>query len=405
MEPTTTQRGESRRAGAFLGRAPVEVEIARALSARRERLASDRPAYSPAPLDEIRRRLERLLAARLPFPARLLDVRPLTGGASKQHFTVEIEEAAGGGAPRRRSLVLRTALAECLGTAPNFRREFEIQRAMRGVVPVPEVFCVDAEGADFAAPALVLERVPGVTVPPEAAGKPSGFGSLFPPERRARLGPAFVENLARIHAFADDPAARALESFERPAAGTTEAADRGLAWWQRVWTDDALEDHPMVEVAFDWLAEHAPVCEHVSLLHGDYRAGNFLFDPDTNRVTAVLDWELARYGDRHEDLGWTLARIYAARDEDGTELACGLVPRERFLARYAELSGLPIDPERLFFYEVFSELKIAVIALGTGPRNAHARQSHAHLSSVIFVPAGTRSLARLHELLAPRLGS
>jgi aminoglycoside phosphotransferase (APT) family kinase protein len=160
----------------------------------------------------------------------------------------------------------------------------------------------------------------------------------------------------------------------------------------------------MIEVAFDWLEEHAPVTERIALVHGDYRAGNFLFDPNTNRTTAVLDWEMARLGDRHEDLGWTLARIYTVVDTDGTELVCGLVPRDEFLRRYEELSGLPVDRERLFYYEVFNELKIAVIALGTGPRNAHERQSHAHLSNLVFLPAGYRCTARLHELLRARLG-
>lgn len=380
----------------------LEPRIAKALAARRQRLQSARAPYAPASLDELRRRLERFLAARLPFAARLVDLQPLTGGASKQHFAIEIEGGPGGSTGRR-SLVLRAALAESLGTAPNLQSEFEVQRALRGVVPVAEVLCVDPEGELFEAPALVLERVSGVTVPPEATGKPSGFGSLFGPERRALLAPAFVENLARIHAFADAPASSTLLSFERPRAGTIEAADWAIGWWRQVWIDDALEDHPMVDVAFDWLQEHAPEAERIALLHGDYRTGNFLFDPATNRVTAILDWEMARFGDRHEDLGWTLARIYVARDDDGSELICGLAPRDWFLERYAELSGLPVDPARLFFYEVFNELKIAVIALGTGPRNAHERQCHAHLSNLVFAPAGFRCLARLHELLAPRL--
>ena len=66
-------------------------------------------------------------------------------------------------------------------------------------------------------------------------------------------------------------------------------------------------------------------------------------------------------------------------------------------------AGSRPDAERLLFYEVFNELKIAVIALGTGPRNAHERQSHAHLSNLVFAPAGFRCLARVHELLSPRL--
>ena len=372
----------------------IEPAIERGLEARKRRLVEAREPYAPPALDEIRRRLDALLTAELSGAFEIRDLQPLTGGASKQHFVFMLDADG-----RRRELVLRTALGECLGTPPNFRRESEVQRALRGVVPVAEVVCVDDEGSHFGTPAIVLERVAGVTAPPEAAGRPSGLGLLFPPERRARLGPAFLENLHRVHSFADSTNCAALGSFERPRPGTREAAHGVLAWWRRVWTDDAIEDHPMVEAAFDWLEEHAPVAETISLVHGDYRSGNFLFDPDTNRVTAILDWELARFGDRHEDLGWTISTINGAQGDDGTTFVCGLERRDAFLRRYAELSGLPVDEERLFYYEVLAELKIAVIALGIGPRNATARQSHAHLGNLVFIPLGFRSLARLGDLL------
>lgn len=377
----------------------IEPEISRALDARRRRLGEGRPAFVSPPLEEIRRRLEAWLGGIHPAGFAVHGFQPLTGGASKQHFLFELERP---GEPRR-ALVLRTALGECLGTPPNFRRESEIQRALRGRVPVPEVVAVDADGDRFGAPAVLLERVAGVTAPPEAAGRPSGLGMIFPAERRARLAPAFVENLTRIHGFAADPASSTLVSYERPRAGTREAAEGVVAWWRRVWEDDALEEHPMCAVAFDWLEENAPETETIALVHGDYRSGNFLFDPETNEMTAILDWELARFGDRHEDLGWTLSSINAGTDEDGIARVCGLETRERFLARYEELSGSAVDPERLFFYEVFAELKVAVIALGIGPRNAHSRQAHAHLGNLVFSPLGWRSLARLRDLLGARM--
>jgi aminoglycoside phosphotransferase (APT) family kinase protein len=377
----------------------IEPAIERELERRKRRLGEGRAPFVSPPLDEIGRRLSSLLAATLPAGSKVEGLQPLTGGASKQHFLFDLEEPGG----RRRSLVLRTALGECLGTPPNFRREREVQQALRGTVPVAEVVCVDADGDHFGAPAIVLERVSGVTSPPEAAGRPSGLGMLFPPARRDRLAPVFVENLSRIHRFADSQGAASLVSFERPEAKTREAADGVIAWWRRVWDDDAVDDHPMVAVAFDWLEENAPPTETISLVHGDYRSGNFLFDPETDAMTAILDWELARFGDRHEDLGWTLSAINTAVDERGNSFVCGLEPRTSFLARYEKLSSLPVDPERLFFYEVFAELKVAVIALGIGPRNAAARQSHAHLANLVFAALGWRSLARLAEMLGPRI--
>ena len=381
-------------------RSRVEPAIARELEARKRRLAEARPPYAPIGLDEIGDRLAKLLAANLPKGFTVHGLQPLTGGASKQHFVFDLEDASGA----RRALVLRTALGECLGTPPNFRREGEIQRGLSAVVPVPEVVCVDPEGAHFGAPAIVLERVAGVTAPPEAAGRPSGLGMLFPPPRRAVLAPAFVESLVRIHRFAESPDSSSLASFERPRADTSEAARGVVAWWRRVWEDDSLDDHPMVQVAFDWLDENAPPTERISLVHGDYRSGNFLFDVETNAITAILDWELARFGDRHEDLGWTLSTINGAVDDDGNPYVCGLEPRDAFLARYADLFGLPVDPERVFFYEVFSELKVAVIALGIGPRNVESRQAHAHLANLVFSPLGWRALARVRDMLGPKIG-
>jgi aminoglycoside phosphotransferase len=40
------------------------------------------------------------------------------------------------------------------------------------------------------------------------------------------------------------------------------------------------------------------------LVHGDFGPNNMLLDPDTFKVTAVVDWEFAHLGDPVEDLAW-----------------------------------------------------------------------------------------------------
>ncbi len=108
-------------------RLQIEPVIARALEARRQRLREFREPYIPAALDGVRGRLEALLSANLSPGFAVHDLQPLTGGASKQHFVFDLEEPTPNG-PRRRALVLRTALAECLGMPPSFQREAEVQR-------------------------------------------------------------------------------------------------------------------------------------------------------------------------------------------------------------------------------------------------------------------------------------
>jgi aminoglycoside phosphotransferase (APT) family kinase protein len=118
-----------------------------------------------------------------------------------------------------------------------------------------------------------------------------------------------------------------------------------------------------------------------SLIHGDYRTGNFLYDEETNQITAWLDWELGHMGDRHEDLAWTMSRTFGIMDEDDkTFLIGGFLPRDEFLAAYEKASGLTINQKTLKFYDIFNTYKSANICLGTGGRvRAAARRTRTFL--------------------------
>jgi hypothetical protein len=45
-------------------------------------------------------------------------------------------------------------------------------------------------------------------------------------------------------------------------------------------------------------------CAEAGLVHGDFRLDNLMFDPDTDTVKAVLDWELATIGHPLADLAY-----------------------------------------------------------------------------------------------------
>ena len=89
-----------------------------------------------------------------------------------------------------------------------------------------------------------------------------------------------------------------MTNFDAAQSGSNDAVIRQVNWWRRVWEEDRKEDDPLMEVTYNWLIRNAPKLDHVSIVHGDCRGGNFLFTEHDAKITAWLDWELAYLGDR-----------------------------------------------------------------------------------------------------------
>jgi len=129
-------------------------------------------------------------------------------------------------------------------------------------------------------------------------------------------------------------------------------------------------------VAEHWLRRNMPVLDHVSMVHGDYRSGNFLFDEERGEITAILDWELGYLGDRHADLAWVLFEPFGSRSENGEQLCCGLLERDAFITAYQQASGLSVDPFRLKYFTVLNLWKAILFSVGSGPRAANGGKTH-----------------------------
>jgi aminoglycoside phosphotransferase (APT) family kinase protein len=82
-----------------------------------------------------------------------------------------------------------------------------------------------------------------------------------------------------------------------------------------------------------WLDANAPVSDRITVVHGDYRVGNFL--RQGGRITAILDWELVHLGDPHEDLAWAGLRAFSP----GSRRVGGLIDLDVFHSRYSASSG------------------------------------------------------------------
>ncbi len=250
------------------------------------------------------------------------------------------------GFPNAREVILRIGPPYGLFAPYSAMIEFDALSALEGAgVPAPRVYFASDDPAILGAPFFFCEKVEGGTPLPWGSQ-----GQALEGARRETLAADFIDALAALHVF-DWRGSR----IARLGVNVTldNAAQLQLDDWQARYRRWALRSHPMAHRTLAWLREHAPRAQRVSLVHGDYRLGNFL--ERDGRISAILDWELVHLGDPVEDLGWAFLPQYRG----GTPLVCGLASEADFLSRYEARSGLKVERDALKFYLVFSLLKLA----------------------------------------------
>lgn len=350
--------------------------------------------YRPKTNAEVTAMLTRFFAAHDMTDIVIADVERMSGGASKEQFAFTLSHGAKEAQGER--LVLRMDPLEAIAQTCR-GREGEIQVAMAGHVPVAPVRWFDADGDLLGQPAVILGFVDGVTQPSDGDGRAvSGMGGHLG-SLADRLAPQYVDALAKTHRF--DWSRAHLRYFQAPRAHSRQAAIWQVNWWSGVWWDCLVEPVPAITLAERWLRENAPVCDRPVLVHGDLRMGNFLFEEPSGRFTAVLDWELAHIGDYHEDIAWTMQKLFGSWGDDGTFLVSGLLPRNAFIERYQAASGNVIEPERLRYYEILNAYKCAVMDLGQAMRATIAGNNHQEVVLSWLGSAGAVFLSHMIQLI------
>ena len=353
-------------------RFPCETEIDRILT-RKMRLRAG-PPYSPVSLETLVKGTEALIRSEVKDDFRIIDANWLSGGASKLQMAFKLEWNQPGVGRTTTPMVLRMEPSASIVETSRLR-EFQMIKAMEGTVPVPPTYWVDSEGTYLPYPAIVYGFAKGVTKPSSGVSNVAGLGTNLGPALRPILSPQFIDHLSRIHNF--DWSKASLSAFDQPAVGTTQAAEWQINCWERIWEEDSNEDIPLMRLAVSWLRTNMPPTDKVSVIHGDFRTGNFLYDESSNRITAFLDWETAHIGDRHEDIVYMTNAPYRVFAPDGkTSLLGGLMPEDAFYDAYEKASGLAVVPQVVNFYKVLNSLKVAAVTLAASYRAARGGKTH-----------------------------
>lgn len=246
----------------------------------------------------------------------------LTGGATMESWRFDH-----GGA----RYVLRRApsLAFMEGRTFGHDAEAAIIRAARDAgVTAPEVVTV-LEPGDGIGSGFVMRALPGTA-------DPRVIQAMDTP---AAIVAQAARDLARIHALrrADLPAdVPELDYAEGVAA-------------LRLQFEEAGGDRPIIALGLRWLMDNLPERVEPVLNHGDFRLGNLLCED--SQLTGVLDWELAHFGDPHEDLAFGCMAVWRFARYDRPALGLGSL--EEYVAAYEAESGRRVDPARFRFWSVY----------------------------------------------------
>jgi aminoglycoside phosphotransferase (APT) family kinase protein len=274
------------------------------------------------------------------------NIARIPGGASRETWSFEARWCEDGGAAVERDLIIRRDPPASLLESNN-DLEFELYSALAGsTIPVPPVHWIERDGTWLDRPFFVMGRLPGS----------SDARALTRSPEFAEARPAIARHKARILADIHATDIAGIAALDRPPS-PERAASHEIDRWERTMREDTLEPQPVLELALSWLKRHRPAPPaRLALVHADYRTGNFLYERD--RITGVLDWEMAHAGDPMEDIGWVCVKSWRWAGDDRVG---GLCSRDDFYRLYEEASGTRVDRDAVRFWEVLGNLKLAVI--------------------------------------------
>jgi aminoglycoside phosphotransferase (APT) family kinase protein len=181
-------------------------------------------------------------------------------------------------------------------------------------------------------------------------------GSLpgMAPGERRDIYNAMTDTMAALHGI--DHEAVGLGDYGKPG----NYFERQVGRWTKQYRASETEHMPEVERLIEWLPRTMPAQDRVSIVHGDFRIDNMIFDATEPRVLAVLDWELSTLGDPLADFSYLLMNWVTEPEGRsgiyGLDLpALGIPTLEETVERYCAAtgrSGLP-DLNWYFSYNLF----------------------------------------------------
>ena len=311
--------------------------------------------------DDLKAAIEAHLTAATGGPATVRALEPLGGGACQDNYRVDLTLAAGEIAGDR-TLVLRSDAVRSLPGSVNRAEEFAvINAAVRAGVKTPTARYLARDLVRPGAHAYFLDWAEGTAIGRRVLRDADLEGA------RKGLTAAVAIELAKIHSIT-----QADRSIPLP------AAPPDILAFTRTMVESMREPRPALFLALQWLEQNPMEGHETTLVHGDYRTGNFMVTP--HGLSAILDWEFAHWGPPSWDIAWITMRNWRF---GGNKLPVGgFARREEFHEVYEQHSGRKISHKNVHYCEILANVRWAAGCSHQGERYLSGQETDLELIAI-----------------------
>jgi len=326
------------------------------------------------------------LSANLPGYAGPLEASKFQTGQSNPTFLLTT--------PARQYVLRRKPPGVLLKSAHAVDREFRVQKALADTdVPVSKMHLLCEDDDVIGSAFYIMDFVKGRNfTDPTMQGEDNATRT------------AVIDDMNRVLA--------ALHMVDIDAVGLSDYGPEGnyferqVGRWSKQYRASETTEVKAMNQLMDALVEQMPADDgQRTLVHGDYRIDNMIFDADEPVCRAVLDWELSTIGHPFADLASVIMQWQLPPGNEGRGLAgvdrasLGLPTDEDFIASYCERRGLA-GIDHFGFYLSFCFFRMAAIIQGVLKRalDGNASNPERGIKLGAFVPVfaehGLKALER-----------
>jgi acyl-CoA dehydrogenase len=281
-----------------------------------------------------------------------IQIETLVGGQSNPTFKIS---------DGTKQFVLRKKPdGKLMPSAHAIDREHRVMSALTQTnVPVPNMLAYCEDESIVGTPFFLMSYIDGRTFTDQSLPD-------LKKEDRTAIYTEMNRVLATIHDV--DYQRLGLDSFGKPG----NYFSRQVGRWSRQVQESTIPIPTALKKLMGWLPLNIPIDDETTLVHGDFRLDNMIFDHNENKVIGVLDWELSTLGHPIADFSYQCMswRIPPSlwRGINGLDLVKLGIPSEvEYINMYEFNSGRKVEAD-WDFYMAYNFFRIAAILHGVAQR-------------------------------------